>query len=43
MINGGPALREWVDDPEAWAGDLDKSARQDELKWIEETLPFRIY
>jgi len=43
LINGGPALREWVDDPEAWAGDLDKSARQDELKWIEETLPFRIY
>ena len=22
LINGGPALREWVDDPEAWAGDL---------------------
>ena len=43
LINGGPALREWVDDPEAWAGDLDKSARQDELMWIEETLPFRIY
>jgi uncharacterized protein YbbC (DUF1343 family) len=30
LINGGPALREWVDDPAATPADLDELARQDE-------------
>jgi hypothetical protein len=33
LINGGPTLREWVDDPAATPGDLDELARQDENAW----------
>jgi uncharacterized protein YbbC (DUF1343 family) len=33
VINGGPALREWVDDPNASPGDLDELARRDENAW----------
>jgi uncharacterized protein YbbC (DUF1343 family) len=33
LINGGPALREWVDDAAATPADLDERARQDESEW----------
>ena len=33
VINGGPLLREWVDDPAAKPGDLDAAARADEKAW----------
>ncbi|WP_373488634.1 exo-beta-N-acetylmuramidase NamZ domain-containing protein [Blastomonas sp.] len=33
VINGGPALREWVDDQAAQAGDLDSCTRADEIAW----------
>ena len=33
VINGGPALREWVDDPAAAPADLDELARRDENAW----------
>jgi uncharacterized protein YbbC (DUF1343 family) len=33
LINGGPLLREWVDDPAATPGDLDELARRDENEW----------
>jgi uncharacterized protein YbbC (DUF1343 family) len=33
LINGGPILREWVDDPAAAPGDLDELARRDESEW----------
>jgi uncharacterized protein YbbC (DUF1343 family) len=33
VINGGPRLREWVDDPNAAPGDLDELARRDEMAW----------
>jgi len=33
LINGGPALREWVDDPAATPADLDSLARADEVAW----------
>jgi len=33
VINGGPALREWVDDKAATPGDLDKAAGADETAW----------
>ncbi|MBU1606697.1 MAG: DUF1343 domain-containing protein [Alphaproteobacteria bacterium] len=39
VINGGPALREWVDDPQAAPGDLDRLAATDEARWLEETTP----
>ena len=36
VINGGPALREWVDDPAATPADLDALALPDEASWAEE-------
>jgi uncharacterized protein YbbC (DUF1343 family) len=36
VINGGPALREWVDDPAAEPGDLDALTRLDEAAWLDE-------
>ena len=33
VINGGPELRAWVDDPGATAADLDAMARKDEEAW----------
>jgi uncharacterized protein YbbC (DUF1343 family) len=33
VINGGPRLRAWVDDPAATPGDLDALARRDEAAW----------
>jgi uncharacterized protein YbbC (DUF1343 family) len=34
VINGGPALREWVDDPQAACADLEQLARRDEETWL---------
>ena len=33
IINGGPSLREWVDDAGAECGDLDEAAKRDEGEW----------
>ncbi len=35
VINGGPGLREWVDDAAAQPGDLDSLTRADEAAWSE--------
>jgi uncharacterized protein YbbC (DUF1343 family) len=35
LINGGTALRNWVDDPQADAADLDALAGPDEAAWLE--------
>ena len=43
VINGGPSLREWVDDPETTAADWDHALRLEEDAWIEERKPFLIY
>ena len=43
VINGGPALRKWVDDPQAAPGDLDRLAATDEARWLEETTPLLRY
>ncbi|WP_338244951.1 exo-beta-N-acetylmuramidase NamZ family protein [Aurantiacibacter hainanensis] len=43
VINGGPALREWVDDPAAQPGDLDSLAASDEAAWREEVADLLIY
>ncbi len=42
-INGGPSLREWVDDAEAEAGDLDAIATPDEAAWEEARQAHLIY
>jgi uncharacterized protein YbbC (DUF1343 family) len=44
VINGGPLLREWVDDPAAQPGDLDALAGRDERDWqqaVQELLRYR--
>jgi len=43
VINGGPALREWVDDPAAMPDDLDKLAASDEEAWSEAIADLLIY
>jgi hypothetical protein len=43
VINGGPALREWVDDAAAQPGDLDALAARDEATWREEIAGLLLY
>jgi len=43
LINGGPLLREWVDDPAATPGDLDALAARDEQAWRDECAPLHLY
>jgi len=43
VINGGPGLREWVDDAGAQPGDLDALAGPDEAAWVEARRPHLLY
>jgi len=43
VINGGSALREWVDDPAAEPGDLDALAGRDEAAWRKEIADLLLY
>jgi uncharacterized protein YbbC (DUF1343 family) len=43
VINGGPGLREWVDDAGAAPGDLDALAASDEAGWAEQVAPCLLY
>ncbi|ODT32131.1 MAG: hypothetical protein ABS53_08755 [Hydrogenophaga sp. SCN 70-13] len=43
LINGGPLLREWVDDVDAPPEALDAPARADEAAWTEARRPFLLY
>jgi uncharacterized protein YbbC (DUF1343 family) len=43
VINGGPDLREWVDDAAAEPGDLDALTSSDERAWAETRSPFLLY
>jgi uncharacterized protein YbbC (DUF1343 family) len=43
VINGGPSLREWVEDAAATPSDLDAIAGPDEGAWIEARRPFLLY
>ncbi len=43
LINGGPLLREWVDDPAATPADLDALAGPDETLWRAASAAFRLY
>jgi uncharacterized protein YbbC (DUF1343 family) len=43
VINGGPALREWVDDADALPGDLEAVASRDEAAWREQIAPLLFY
>jgi uncharacterized protein YbbC (DUF1343 family) len=43
VINGGPGLREWVDNSESTANDLDAIAVIDEAKWLQEQQKYLLY
>ena len=43
VINGGPALREWVDDPAATPADLEARTAPDEAAWREAAAPLLLY
>jgi uncharacterized protein YbbC (DUF1343 family) len=43
VINGGPALREWVDNPQSTPQDLEAIASADEAAWITATQHLRLY
>jgi uncharacterized protein YbbC (DUF1343 family) len=43
VINGGPSLRAWVDDPDASAADWDRALRADEEQWADERRRFLLY
>jgi uncharacterized protein YbbC (DUF1343 family) len=43
VINGGPDLREWVDDPTSEPGDLDALTAPDESAWAQERRAFLRY
>jgi uncharacterized protein YbbC (DUF1343 family) len=43
VINGGPLLREWVDNPAATPQDLDNITVRDETAWDVERRPYLLY
>ncbi|CAN5834375.1 DUF1343 domain-containing protein [soil metagenome] len=43
VINGGPLLREWVDNPASTAADLDAITVLDEQAWLTERQPHLLY
>jgi uncharacterized protein YbbC (DUF1343 family) len=43
VINGGPLLREWVDDPTATSHDLDALTIPDEQSWADERSNYLLY
>ena len=43
VINGGPGLRQWVDDAAAGPGDLDAITTPDEGAWLEERQKYLLY
>jgi hypothetical protein len=43
VINGGPALREWVDDAAAMPSDLDALAAPGEARWRDDVADLLLY
>ena len=43
VINGGPALREWVDDPAAGPADLEALTAPDESRWQDDVADLLLY
>jgi hypothetical protein len=43
LINGGPLLREWVDDVNAAPEVLERAAAADEAAWAETRRPYLLY
>lgn len=43
LINGGPGMREWVDDKASQPGDFDKLVKSDERLWLDLRKEFLLY
>ncbi len=43
VINGGPFLREWVDDPRSTAKDLEVQLLRDEKAWLKKSKKYHLY
>jgi uncharacterized protein YbbC (DUF1343 family) len=43
VINGGPKLKEWIENQKATPADLDKVLKRDESSWMKETKKYRLY
>ncbi len=43
VINGGPKLREWIEDNSAKPADLEKMLQRDEKKWAREYRKYHLY
>ncbi len=43
VINGGPKLKDWIENPAATPAQLEKALKADEQSWIRETKKFRLY
>jgi uncharacterized protein YbbC (DUF1343 family) len=43
VINGGPALREWVDEPNSTLGELDAMTSADEQDWLQKRARYMLY
>jgi uncharacterized protein YbbC (DUF1343 family) len=43
VINGGPALREWVDEPNSTLGELDAMTSADEQDWLQKRAQYMLY
>jgi hypothetical protein len=43
VINGGPALREWVDAPDSTPDQLDAMTSADEQDWQEKRAKYLLY
>ena len=43
VINGGPELREWIEDGKAKVSELDAALKKDEKAWAKTRTPFLLY
>jgi len=43
VINGGPKLREWIENRSSKPADLEKILQKDEKRWAKESRKFYLY
>ncbi len=43
VINGGPALKNWIENPKAGPSDLEKALAKDEKSWLRERKKYLLY
>jgi uncharacterized protein YbbC (DUF1343 family) len=43
VINGGPELREWIENPKAKPADLEKALKKDEKDWLKKRAKYLLY